>query len=97
MRVLVFICPETGKPVKTGTEMEALAFNSLPRATAEFDCPYCLRPHLLLGVHAWLGEEEDAVAIPIWSRVVASAQKSPTALATKDDMDDRWGSGRMMG
>ena len=65
MRGLVFICPETGRRVVTGIEMDAVTFNSLPRGTAEFDCPHCFQPHLLLGVHAWLGEQqtgEDNVA-----------------------------------
>jgi hypothetical protein len=82
MRGLVFICPEIGRPVVTGIEMDAMTFNNLSRGTAEFDCPHCFQSHLLLGVHAWLSElprKDDVAVAEKHCRVSTSHRRRPSA------------------
>jgi endogenous inhibitor of DNA gyrase (YacG/DUF329 family) len=55
MGIVMLTCPETGKPVSTGLETDAVTFAYLPRSeTLMMPCPACGGQHP--SSEAWLDE-----------------------------------------
>ena len=57
MGTILFECPETGRPVSTGIETEALSFCRLSETWLEVHCPICGHFH---GAKVWLAQETSA-------------------------------------
>jgi len=56
---LIFIkCPETGRDVSTGIEMDRSTFDNLPNVGAQTKCPACGGFHVWSKAEAWLSGGE---------------------------------------
>jgi endogenous inhibitor of DNA gyrase (YacG/DUF329 family) len=52
---LIFIkCPQTGRPVSTGIEIDRASFEALPTVGAPVKCPACGATHIWNKHEAWL-------------------------------------------
>ena len=59
MSPLFFVCPETGREVSTGIDIDTDSFErGLPRVLAEINCPECGSMHNLFGVETRLSDEQ---------------------------------------
>jgi hypothetical protein len=55
---LIFIkCPETGRAVSTGIEMDPATFANLPNVGAQTRCPDCTGFHVWNKSEAWLCDD----------------------------------------
>jgi hypothetical protein len=61
MSLLMIGCPDTGRPVSTGIEIEPKVFHQLPNIRARMRCPACGREHVWMTEAAWLAGEPRAV------------------------------------
>jgi predicted RNA-binding Zn-ribbon protein involved in translation (DUF1610 family) len=63
MGALLIKCPDTGRTVSTGIEIEPETFVQLPDVSARMRCPACGKHHIWRKAQAWLdgfGSERDA-------------------------------------
>jgi hypothetical protein len=54
MGTLVFVCPNSGREVFTGLEIDSASFQGLPKVLAEINCSDCCETHNLFEVRSRL-------------------------------------------
>jgi endogenous inhibitor of DNA gyrase (YacG/DUF329 family) len=59
MSLVLIKCPETGRVVSTGIEMERATFDALPNVGAPMKCPACASTHVWSKKDAWLAEHGE--------------------------------------
>ena len=58
-------CPNTGRELSTGVEMDAATFERLPEVRSQISCPVCGLDHDWSRGEAWLGDPvPSAPALP---------------------------------
>jgi hypothetical protein len=63
--VVMVRCPNTGRELSTGVEMDAATFERLPDIRSQISCPVCNLDHAWSTREAWLGNPAPpAPAIP---------------------------------
>ena len=63
--VVMFRCPNTGRELSTGVEMDAATFERLPNIRSQIRCPVCNLDHTWSTGEVWLGNPApSAPAIP---------------------------------
>jgi endogenous inhibitor of DNA gyrase (YacG/DUF329 family) len=60
MGVLLIKCPQTGKPVPTGIEVDPKSFANLPDVLSYLKCPECGLDHAWWTREAWLEDQVEA-------------------------------------
>ena len=53
--VVMVRCPNTGRELSTGVEMDAATFERLPDIRSQIRCPVCSLDHTWATREAWLG------------------------------------------
>jgi hypothetical protein len=61
MSSLFIGCPNTGRPVSTGIEIEPHVLRQLPNLCARMLCPACGQEHVWMTRAAWLADEAGPV------------------------------------
>jgi endogenous inhibitor of DNA gyrase (YacG/DUF329 family) len=61
MSSVMIRCPNTGRPVSTGIEVEPTEFCKLPKVAARMHCPACGEDHGWTTSSAWLAGEPRLV------------------------------------
>ena len=65
MSVVMVRCPNTGRELSTGVEMDAITFERLPDIGSQIKCPVCNLDHTWSTHDAWLGNPApSAPALP---------------------------------
>jgi hypothetical protein len=69
MNALLFQCPTTERPVKTGLEIDMAALRWVQPVMVRLVCPYCRSPHEWKLSEALIGETRAsaAAALEAWS------------------------------
>jgi hypothetical protein len=66
--VVMVRCPNTGRELSTGIEMDAATFSQLPDVRSNMKCPACGLDHLWSTREAWLGDPAPSLpALPALS------------------------------
>ena len=63
MNALLFQCPNTERPVKTGLEIDMAALRNVQPVTVRMRCPYCHSAHEWKLTDGLLGEPRSALAL----------------------------------
>lgn len=58
-------CPQTGRSIETGMEMDAARFQRMPVFFSRAYCPHCRIYHEWFAAHAWVEETRDRARIEI--------------------------------
>jgi hypothetical protein len=64
--VLMFRCPNTGRELSTGIEMDAATFEQLPDIRSQIKCPACSLDHVWSTSEAWLGNPAPSAPALAW-------------------------------
>jgi len=56
MGMIMVRCPNTGRSIETGMEMEAAHFQRMPVFFSRTYCPHCRLHHEWFAAHAWVNE-----------------------------------------
>ena len=64
--ILMVRCPNTGRELSTGVEMDATTFAQLPDSHSRVKCPACGHDHVLSTRDAWLGDPAPSVPEFTW-------------------------------
>ena len=65
MPAVMIRCPDTGRPVSTGIEMDSNELARLPEVLSRAFCPLCRRDHAWTVRAAWIeGDPEPPEAAP---------------------------------
>lgn len=64
--VLMFKCPNTGRELSTGIEMDAATFEQLPDIHSHLKCPICSLDHIWSTSEAWLGNPAPSAPALAW-------------------------------
>jgi hypothetical protein len=59
MSLILIKCPQTGRAVSTGIEVDRASFNALPDVEVETRCPACAGTHIWSKGDAWLSEDGE--------------------------------------
>jgi hypothetical protein len=59
--VVMVRCPNTGRELSTGIEMDAATFEQLPDIRSHIECPVCRLDHIWSTRKAWLGNPPPSV------------------------------------
>jgi hypothetical protein len=59
MGTLMIKCPNTGRSISTGIQVEQAKFDAMPVFFAHTLCPVCRTEHRWFAKHAWVNEIED--------------------------------------
>jgi hypothetical protein len=59
MSAIIFTCPETGREVSTGIDIDPETYGTLLYKVTEINCPVCKHHHTLANVHARLASLEE--------------------------------------
>lgn len=62
MGAIMIRCPATGRPIRTGLEMDRLKFSCTPVFFADAYCPLCEASHRWFARDAWVDEPERVPA-----------------------------------
>jgi hypothetical protein len=65
MGMIMFRCPETGRSIETGMEMEAARFQRMPVFFSRSYCPHCRAHHEWFAAHAWVDDTERRESIEL--------------------------------
>ena len=60
MGVIMIRCPQTGREVPTGIEMDTAEFRRAPVFFSRVQCPVCAREHEWFAKDAWVCDSADA-------------------------------------
>jgi hypothetical protein len=61
MGTLFFVCPETGREVSTGLDLDPTTYHSLPNGFSQVKCPGCKQTHSFSDIQPRLATEEESV------------------------------------
>jgi hypothetical protein len=61
LNVVMVKCPNTGRELSTGIEMDAATFKRLPDIRSQLMCPICKVDHVWSTREAWLGNPAPSV------------------------------------
>jgi hypothetical protein len=64
--VLMFRCPNSGRELSTGIEMDAATFDQLPKIRSHMCCPVCNLDHVWSTSEAWLDNPTPSVPALPW-------------------------------
>ena len=64
--VVMVRCPNTGRVLSTGIEMDAATFEELPDIRSQIMCPVCKLDHLWSTREAWLDNPPPSVPEIAW-------------------------------
>jgi hypothetical protein len=64
--VVMVRCPNTGRELSTGIEMDAKTFERLPDIRSQMKCPVCSLDHNWSTREAWLGNPAPSVPAFAW-------------------------------
>ena len=69
MNALLFQCPMTERPVKTGIEIDMVVLRSVQPVTVRLRCPHCRNAHEWKLTEGLLGERRASMALTLeaWS------------------------------
>ena len=69
MNALLFECPMTERPVKTGIEIDMVVLRSVQPVTVRLRCPHCRNSHEWKLTEGLLGERRASMAATLeaWS------------------------------
>ena len=69
MNALLFQCPTTERPVKTGIEIDMVVLRSVQPVTVRLRCPHCRSAHEWKLTEGLLGERRASMALTLeaWS------------------------------
>jgi hypothetical protein len=69
MNALLFQCPTTERPVKTGIEIDMMVLRGVQPVTVRLRCPHCRDPHEWNLSEALLGERRATAVMQLeaWS------------------------------
>jgi hypothetical protein len=59
MSLILIKCPETGRAVSTGIEIDRVTFNALPDVSTETKCSACAGTHTWRKGDAWLSDDGE--------------------------------------
>jgi uncharacterized Zn-finger protein len=62
MSSVMIDCPNSGRPISTGIEVEPRVFRELPKIASKMTCPVCGQEHAWDTRSAWLAGEPRLVA-----------------------------------
>ena len=65
-QTLMFICPQTGRELSTGIEMDAATFEQLPIVRSQIRCPICNVDHWWSTSDALLGSPAPSTPALPW-------------------------------
>ena len=60
MGVIMIRCPQTGRDISTGVEMDMAEFQRAPVFFSRVLCPICAREHEWFAQDAWVCDSPDA-------------------------------------
>jgi hypothetical protein len=58
MAIIMIRCPQTGREISTGIEMERARFGTLPVFFSRSYCPICQIEHEWFAQEAWVRDDE---------------------------------------
>jgi predicted RNA-binding Zn-ribbon protein involved in translation (DUF1610 family) len=64
--IVLFQCPNTGRELSTGIEMDPETFHRLPDIPSHLRCPDCGLKHLWSTREAWLGNPPPSAPAFTW-------------------------------
>jgi hypothetical protein len=62
MGAIMIRCPQTGREIQTGIEMETAEFRRAPVFFSRVQCPVCNGLHEWFAKDAWVCDSEEAMA-----------------------------------
>ena len=62
MGVIMIRCPQTGREIPTGIEMDVVEFRHAPVFSSRVQCPACAREHEWFAKDAWVCDSADAAS-----------------------------------
>jgi hypothetical protein len=65
MGKIMIRCPQTGRSIETGMEMDAERFQRMPVFFSRAYCPHCRIYHEWFAAHAWVEETRDRQRIEV--------------------------------
>ena len=75
MGVIMIRCPQTGREIPTGIEMDTSEFRRSPVFFSRVKCPVCDRVHACFAKYAWVCD--SAAAESAWNTVLHGLLKVP--------------------
>ena len=82
MGAIMIRCPQTGRAIPTGIEMDTAEFQRAPVFFSRVQCPVCAREHEWFAKDAWVCDSPDAPH-PHGTRSSIGCERSPEKLVRR--------------